>query len=465
MIYKDLREWIEALDKEGDLLRLKDELPLEPNAGAAARASCNLQGPGILFEKPAGYHRKMAISLHGAFRRTAMAMGLPSSATNRQQMEHWIKSYENYPVKSRFVKYAPCKENVLTGDSINLFDFPFCRTNSQDASFYITKTCVVTKDPESDWINVGTYRMMILDRDRTGILFEPSQHIGIHFHKYLKMGKTMPAAVTMGVEPTLPLITGSKAPAGWNEYDLVGAVRGEPEELVMAETVKLPVPATAEIVLEGEVVPEKVFEGPYGEFPGSYSAHYLTPLFKIKTITHRNDPILDTVYTGRPNSENQYLSLVSKLASVWKDLKQTNPSITDMAYLGPYVHNLVIQGKWRHSAEPRQAMLSYFGGSWGFYSKMVICVDDDVDPWNAYDVLWAIATRTQADQDLIILPNCKGYTDPGYTPEGLTCKFGIDATKSRPPHIRHKPVTYITPPPGTEGWEAKIKEFQGERSA
>lgn len=459
MAYRGMREWIDHLEKEGELLRIPEEINLEPDAGALGRAVCDIEGPGILAENIVGFtDSRMSIGLHASYRRTAMAMGLPKDTSRQAQIDAWIQAYDRYPVKSRMVREAPCKENIVMGDKVNLFQFAIPRINANDASFYLAKTMCITKDPDSDWVNMGMYRMMILDRNKTGVFLNPFQHIGRHYAKYRERGKPMPMAVALGTEPVLPMISGMKIPLEWNEFDYAGAVRGEPEELVLMETADIPVPATAEIILEGEVtLGEQVLEGPFGEAPGAYSGYFRLPVFEVKAVTYRDNPIFDTLYMGRPNAENHYMTILSKLAGVQQDLRRLFPNITAISFLGPYLFNCVIQAKWRHSGEPRQVMSAWWGSGFGFNSKVVICVDEDVDPWNAFDVLWAITTRSQANRDFVMIPDTETYLDPSQSVAGSSCKLGIDATKPRPPNYRYLPVEWVTPPKGTEEWKKRIE--------
>ena len=275
----------------------------------------------------------------------------------------------------------------------------------------------------------------------------------------------MEMAVALGTEPVLPMIAGTRIPPDWSEYDFAGALKGEPVEVVRGETVDLPVPAGAEIVLEGEVGPEKAFEGPFGEYHGAYSGYLRLPVFNIRAVSHRNHPIFDTLYIGRPNSENHYMTLFGKLVGAEEEMKRLVPSITRMAYLGPYGMNAVVQGRWRHSGEPRRAMNAWWGSSFGPHGKLFICVDEDVDPWDPFDVMWAIATRVQGDRDIVLMPHSEGVLDPTSDREGLSCKIGIDATKPRYPAYPYEPVDWVTEPPGTDQWKEKIlRQWNSKRS-
>ena len=465
MTYRDHREWISALEASGELLRLKKEISLEPDVGAIGRAVADIRGPGVLAEKIYGYREaKLSIFLHGTLQRVSMAMGLPKEATPKEQKEAWWKAHDRYPIKPKMVgkDAAACKENILRDDEINLYKFPIPRLNTNDSSHYITKTLCITRDPDSDWVSFGMYRLMVLDRAKTSILTSHTSHWGQHYTKARRQGKPLEMAVALGTAPILPIVSSTKVPGGWNEFDFAGALTGEPVEVTMAESVDLPVPATAEIILEGVLNHDtEVLEGPFGEFPGAYSAtFYHMPVFQIKTITHRNNPIFDTVYVGR--GRTHFVATIPKCAALDKELKHSCNSVIQVAYLEPTHHNCVIQGKWLNKTEPRRVMNAVWASEANPQSKMVTIVDEDIDPWNAEEVMWAIATRCQADTDIVMIPGAHCRLDPSAEIDGTTCLFGIDATKSMEPHPRHIMSEWITPRKETEAWKEKIISLMKE---
>ena len=451
MAYRDLRDWIEHLEKDGELIRIKDEISIEPDAGAIGRAVCDLEGPGVLAENVAGFKTPLAIGLHASWRRAAMAVGLPKISSHREQVAAWDSFFKRDHIKAKIVKDAPCKENILKGDEVNLFQFPVPRINVHDGSFYISKPMCITKDPGSDWVNVGMYRMMVFNRNETGLMpLTSTAHAGLHFDKYVKMGQDMPLAVALGTEPVLPMVAGSWQPVGWCEFDFAGAIRGEPEELVMAETVNLPVPARAEIILEGVLRHDRTtLEGPFGESPGGYSGYFNLPVFEIKAITHRNNPIYDTLFMGRPVAENHYMTTYSKLAGDLNTVFANRPEVTGIAYLPPYASALVIQGRWGHTGHPREVMLA---SKW----KVVIAVDEDIDPWDANQVLWALSTCCRPDIDVLFIPEIPARLDPAASPHGTMTRMLIDATKARPPYHRYHAVGFIEPREETPKWRERI---------
>lgn len=461
MIFKELRQFIDYLEKDGELVRLKEEIQLEPDAGGIGRAVLDVDGPAVLAENIYGYTTKMVTGLVGCDRRRAIALGLPKTATFRDQKKYMMEAYDRFPVKPKMVdrKNAPCKQNVMKGDDVNLFQFPVNRNNTHDAGPYIYKAFTISKDMDSEWVNLGIYRLQVLDRNKTSILAPPYQHWGEHYVKASRAGKPLEMAVCIGPEPATMIAAGVKVPRGWSEYDYAGALRQEPVELVMADSVNLPVPATAEIILEGLAYPgERVLEGPFGEMTGSYSGCYVQPVFEVKTITYRNDPIFDTLYIGRPPNESSNMCLPGIVGNLERDLKSRFPQVTEVSYLYPNFMNVVVQGRWEHSGDPRKVMAAVWSSRAAQQTKMVTVVDEDVDPYDARDVMWAIAVRSQADTDLVVIPGVLSQLDPSTNKDGLTCHFGIDATKPRPPY-RHQVSGWIEPRAGTEAWREKLKKF------
>ncbi|MFC1592710.1 UbiD family decarboxylase [Candidatus Omnitrophota bacterium] len=447
------------LEGEGELVRLDEEIHLEPDSGAIGRAILDTRGPAIWAQNIYGYETTMTTGLMATQQRVAMAMGLPKEASMKEQKAAFLKAYDRYPVKPRMVKDAPCKENIVCGDDVNLFQFPIARNNINDAGPYIYKNCVITKDPDSDWVNMGVYRMQVVDCNKTSNLANPYRHWGEHFNKARQRGEPMEMAVALGTEPVFYMSAGSTIPSGWSEMDFAGALRQEPVELVMAETVNLPVPATAEIVLEGVVRPEpRVLEGPFGEGLGAYAGTFILPVFEVNAITYRNNPIFDTLYIGRPPTESSISALPGIIGSIEQVLKSRFPQIIEVACLYPK-SNVVIQGKWNLADEPHRVMAALWSSRASSNDKVVTIVDEDINPWDAADVMWAIATRTQANNDLVIIPGNLADLDPAQNLDGLSCWLGIDATKTRPPH-RHKVSLWVTPPEGTDAWKEKFKKLK-----
>lgn len=464
MPYKDFRAWIARLVDERELLRIKDRVNLEPDVGAISHATILSNGPGLLLENLAGYpsSHTLTIGLMGTFRRLALSMDLPKSSARSDLVQEMARRLEQPPIKPKRVSWSPVKEERHFCGEVNLFEFPLHRLNKHDGGPYLTKTHVIAKDPETGWINVGMYRMQVEDRAKTKLWLTMAQHGGMIFRKWEEMGKPMPAAVALGVDPALTWAAITKFSPGVNEYDVAGALRGEPLDVIPAETIDLDVPASAEVVIEGEVQPGvRRIEGPFGEFPGSYSTYRRTMVFEVKAVTHRVNPIFDAIQVGKAPSEVSAMSSVVTPSADTTYLQQRFPEV--MAVVPwPSSHQVVIQGTFRRHGDARRVMLAWFSGPRREYVKSCVVVDEDVDPYDPAQVLWALAYRFQADRDLVIVPNYPSSgLDPSESCFGLTTLCGFDATKAKPPSPRYAPIGWIEPWKEVADWRKRISELWG----
>lgn len=459
MPYKDFREWIRRLDEEGELLHIKDQVSLEPDIGASSQATILNNGPGLFFENLQGYppSRPLTIGLMGSLRRLSLSLDLPKLTGRGELVQEVARRFDLPGTKPKHVSSAPLKEKRHFGHEINLFEFPLHRLNARDGGPYLTKTHIITKDPETGWTNVAMYRMQVKNRAKTNVWFTMGQHGGMIYRKWEDKGKPMPMAVALGVDPALTWAAVSRFQPGVDEYEVAGALRGDPLEVVSAETIDLDVPASAEIVIEGEVPPGvRELEGPFGEFPGSYSAYHRIMVFEIKAITHRQNPIFDAIHIGKVPNENSVIFSVSRPAADTKYMRQLFPEVTALVTY-PGSHQVVIQGNFRRHGDARRVMLGWFAGPYKDLAKNCIVVDEDVDPYDPEQVLWALSYRFQADRDLVIIPNYSSVGfDPSETHDGLVTLCGFDATKPKPPSPRYELVGWVEPWKETADWRKKI---------
>ena len=291
---------------------------------------------------------------------------------------------------------------------INLFDFPAPLLHEKDGGRYLgTGHLVITKDPDSDWINVGTYRVMLQDRDSAGIYIGPGKHAYIHKQKYFEKNRPMPVNIVLGSDPLDWFAASCPVPAGISEFDFAGGLRGAPTQVIRSDITGLPYPADAEIVLEGEINPGDLCEeGPFGEWPGYYaSPKSLEPVVRVKRVLHRDDPILSCANPARPPHTLTLLRAITRSAHVWEELEKAGVP--------------EIRGVWSHEPGPRQftvvAIKQRYPGhvkqagviasqcfSGGYQNRFTIVVDDDIDPTRIDDVVWALSTRCDPDGDIDI---------------------------------------------------------------
>ncbi len=308
MPFKDLREFIGKLEKEGELQRVEEEVDWNLEAGAMIRRSDELGLPAPLFEKvkdyPNGY-RLFGEAL-GNHKRIAIAMGIAPDTPVKQLIEEYLRRKEKM-IKPIVVSDGPCKENVHIGNEVDLLEFPVPMVHDGDGGRYIGTCHIdVSKDLDSGWVNWGEYRHMLHNKNTVGIEAGPHTHLGFVHKKCEERKEPMEIAIVVGAEPISQFTAVSPTPFGVSEVDIAGGIRGEPVELIKCETVDLMVPATAEIVIEGEIRPyERMEEGPFGEYTG-YSVSLIrpAPVIHVKAVTHRNNPILCMTCVGMPLAES-----------------------------------------------------------------------------------------------------------------------------------------------------------------
>jgi len=340
------------------------------------------------------------------------------------------------------VKTGLCKENIDIGDKIDLGKFPApCWHELDGGRFISTLAVVVTKDPDTGIRNVSLIRQQILGKNK--VTLNPAHHSGIHLRKYMAMNKPMPFAAVIGLAPEIVVVGAVNAPYGVDEFGIAGTLAGEPVPLIKCETVDLEVPATSEIVLEGEITLDQTkweAEGPFGEHSGHFSTlkKEIKPAGYLTAVTYRNNPILQGCQPGIPPNEDASLKEMGHSTGLWKKLQDTGiPGIKDV-YLterGCGGFTLVISmSRQFYMGNVRQLIYAAFALHPS--AKWVIVVDDDVDVFDHKQIEWALSVRVQPYRDIIITGNnCPGDPlDPSIHPNEMlppntrTSKIGIDAT-------------------------------------
>lgn len=467
MPYKDLREFLDRLYKEGQLLSVKDEVLPEPDLGAAAYAATKMPGGGaVIFEKIKGYKdKRVVMNVHGSWQNCALMFDLPKNAPVKQIFEEVERRWDIFPVKPKIVKNAPVKD-VIISDDINIFrEMAAFRVNEHDGGCYLSKAAVVTKDPENPKNqNVGMYRLQVKDKDRLGIQAGAHHDIGIHLRKSEELNRPLPVAIAVGNDPMVTLVAATGLEYNEDEYEMAGALRGKPLEIVKAETSELLVPAWSEIVLEGEIIPRRrSIEGPFGEFTGFYSSPMLQAEIKINTITRRKDAVFENLYIGVPWSESDFILGLTTSVSVYKQLKKMAPEV--VAVNAMYCHGMgvIISTRSRVGGYGKIVAAKLLATPHGLvYPKLIIVVDEDIDPFNLEKVVWALLTRFRAERDLLLVPNSPGSTlDPASNPRGLVTRMILDATKPVAPDLVLQDLSLINPPKEANEWLEKLNLLKG----
>lgn len=452
--YRDLREYITALEANNKLYRIKREINKDTETMPLVR--CQFRGlpeserKAFLFENVVDavgkrYGVPLLVASH-APSRDVYAMGMMCKP--EEIPDRWTEA-QIHPIEPVVVEDSLVQQEVHVGDNLlehgGLEEFPIpISTPGFDNAPYLTAANWVTKDPESGIRNVGNYRSMVKSKDRVGIcLLSPSQHMAVHLAKYRSLGlPAMPAAVVIGATPNIGLTAASKVPYGMDEYAVAGAIAGEPVQLVKCKTVDIEVPASAEIVLEGEIPTSYLErEAPFGEFHGHMGMESMNPYFEITCITHRKNPIYNAFISQFPPSESSKLRQVSGEAIYYKFLKQdcNIPGI-----LGVALHEesgvssiIIVRLRKIYSAQPWQVLnaTTAYAPNRG---KIIIVVDEDIDPRDLDSVFWAVSWRVQPHRDIQVIPGKSMGLDYSTVQPRQTRRLGepvpgsamlIDATK------------------------------------
>jgi len=453
MKYKDLRDFIDQLEKQGELVRISKEVDTYLEMTEIADRTLRAKGPALLFENPKGSNIPVLANLFGTPRRVAMGMGEEDVSALRGVGETLAFLKEPEPpagLKDAFsklpifkqvlnlspkeVKKAPCQQVVLEGDEVDLNNLPIQHCWPGDVAPLVTWGLTVTKGPNKPRQNLGIYRQQLLGPNKLIMRWLSHRGGALDFQEFKKAhpGEKYPVAVALGADPATILGAVTPVPDTLSEYGFAGLLRGEKTEVVKCISNDLQVPASAEFVLEGYLDPEETApEGPYGDHTGYYNEVETFPVFTVTHITHRKDPIYHSTYTGRPPDEPAILGLA--LNEVFVPIIQKQfPEIVDF-YLPPEgcsYRMAVVTMKKQYPGHAKRVMM----GVWSFlrqfmYTKFVIVCDDDVNARSWDDVMWAITTRMDPARDTVMIENTPiDYLDFASPVSGLGSKMGLDAT-------------------------------------
>jgi 4-hydroxy-3-polyprenylbenzoate decarboxylase len=425
MIFESLRQFVEALDQKGNLKKI-DGAEWDLEMGALTELMWDAGGPALFFQNIKGYEggAQVATNLFATRKRCLLALDMPEDLKEEEALERFDSNLaECRPIPPRVVKSGPVTENVITGEKVNLLQLPIPRWHELDGGRYIgTGCCVIQRDPEGDWVNVGTYRLQLHDAKTTGIFIGSSHQGGMIQKKYWERGQSCPVAVSLGPDPMLFLISsgGFGFPWGTSEYDIVGHMKRRPEDVMIDEYTGLPIPVQSEIVLVGEIPPPGVEtrpEGPFGEFTGYYaSGTRPEPVIRVKAVYHRNNPILLGSPPLMPKGPYGYsFALSVKKREIKRRLLTRGISdvLDDCTLSIPGVEVIKVKQKYPgHAAEIGTAALEVAG------SRIVVVVDEDVDVRDPWQVLWAMGTRCDPENAVKVVAGCTTHTlDPGLPPE------------------------------------------------
>ena len=457
MKYKDLRDFIAQLEQQGELKRIHQ--PIDPNLEMTEVCDRTLraEGPALLFENPVAANIPVLANLFGTPQRVAMGMGADSVAALREIGKLLATLKEPEPPKGvrdaldklpiykqvlnmapKLVKKAPCQANVIEADDVDLAKLPIQTCWPGDAAPLITWALVVTKGPLKERQNMGIYRQQVIGRNKVIMRWLAHRGGALDFRDWQQQhpGERFPVSVALGADPATILAAVTPVPDSLSEYAFAGLLRGSKTELVKCISNDLQVPASAEFVLEGYLEPgEMADEGPFGDHTGYYNEVDRFPVFTIERITHRDNPIYHSTYTGRPPDEPAVLGVA--LNEVFVPILQKQfPEISDF-YLPPEgcsYRMACVSIKKQYAGHAKRVML----GVWSFlrqfmYTKFVIVVDDDINVRDWKDVIWAMTTRMDPARDTVMIENTPiDYLDFASPVSGLGSKVGFDATNKWP---------------------------------
>ena len=423
--HEDLRELIERIDKSETVARISGVDPhLEIGTLieiVAHRAGEN--GPAVMFENIVGAslgHRALSGATNSA-KRMALTLGLPVPRNSLDVvMAYRDRMKVHRPIPPRTLTDGPILQNIIRDDDVDITALIAPFLHERDGGPYIgTDDLVIIRDPDGGWVNVATYRVQLHGTKEVGIWMSPGQQGRIIRDKYFEKGEACPVLISLGHDPLLFLASGNELAYGLSEYDYAGGHRGAPIDIVNSEVYGLPMPANAELVLEGAIHPSDVKpEGPFGEFTGYYAGGRTDqPVVRIERIYHRDDPIVTVASPMRPPSNFSYSKCVTKSGMIWDEVERAG--LTGVT--GVWCHEAgaarmfnVIAIKQAYSGHAKQAaQLAAFCQSGSYMGRFVVVVDDDIDPTNMFDVMWAISTRCDPLEDIEIVKNARsGPLDP-----------------------------------------------------
>jgi len=410
VIYKDLRGFINQVERLDALRHVNGADPHFEIGGITEVAAGSPECPALLFDRIKGYPKGFRVFTNATTtpQRAALALGINPRLAPLDALKVWMEKRKTMKAQQPImVKDAPFLENSTNGRRVDLRTLPAPRWHRKDGGPFIgSGSLVIMRDPDTGWINASIYRIQVHGKSRVTIQFDhQGRHGAIIARKYWDTDEACPIAVVNGEDPALFVAGFEYLPAGQSEYDFAGAIKGAPIEVLSGPLTGLPLPAQAESILEGEFLPASELllpEGPFGEFTGYYAADKRPcAVMEVKAIHHRNDPIL----LGSPPMKPPrfHFGLPFRAASIWSNLETAG--VTDVVGVWQHVAQLmtVVALKQRYAGHAKRAALIAAANS--YMGRFIVVVDDDVDPSNLADVMWAVTTRCEPSEQIDIVRN------------------------------------------------------------
>ncbi|HWR72732.1 MAG TPA: menaquinone biosynthesis decarboxylase [Nitrospirota bacterium] len=458
MAYANLREFIDLLEKNGELVRIRTEVDavleiseitdrVSKGKGAANKA--------LLFERVRNSSFPVLTNAFGSMRRMELALEVGTLDEIGKRIREIVDPVNLFPgpgaglmdkiqmlpklaeLSSFFpktVKKAPCQEVVLTGDQVDLAKLPVLQCWPADGGRFITLPMVCTVDPVTKITNVGMYRMHVYDGRTTGMHWHRHKDGARHYQHYEAAGKRMEVAVAIGGDPSIIYASTAPLPPVIGEFLFAGFLRNKPLEVVQCKTIDVRAPAEAEFILEGYVEPgERRREGPFGDHTGYYSEPDDYPVFHITAITHRKDALYPATLVGRPPQEDAYLGKATERIFL-PLLQMVAPDILDMdmPVEGVFHNNVIVKIRKRYPGHGKKAIHTLWGTGMLMLSKFVVVCDEDVNIHDYSEVTWKVMNHVDPQRDVVITDGPLDILDHSCPQIGFGGKMGIDATRKGP---------------------------------
>jgi len=448
MPFDDLREFITALDKAGELKRIRTEVDPELELAEITDRVSKQNGPALLFENVKGHSIPVLINALGSRRRMLIALGVDdyNEITERILELTDVKSPQGLIEKIRMiprladlgkmfpkiVKGGPCKDKILGEGKFSLFDFPIIKCWPEDGGRFITMPMVFTKNPETGKRNCGMYRMQVYDETTTGMHWQIHKHGAQHFRNLKRGGGgRLDVGVAIGADPATVFAAIMPLPEDLDEMMIAGFLRGQPVEMVKCETVDVEVPATAEIVLEGYVDTEELrTEGPFGDHTGYYSLEDEFPVFHVTCITHRKKPIYQTIIVGKPPQEDCWMG--EAIERIYLPLMQRQfPEVVDyhMPFAGVFHNLMIVSIRKDYPGHARKIMNGIWSLPQAMFTKCIVVVDNDTDVRDLNEVTWRVLNNIDPERDIQFMSGPVDQLDHSSRLPNLGSKMGIDGTR------------------------------------
>jgi 4-hydroxy-3-polyprenylbenzoate decarboxylase len=451
MAYTDLRDFVRALEKQGELKRIPFEVSPELEITEFADRSVKSGGPALLFEKPAGSTVPVLINAFASMRRMEIALEVSSVDEVAARISEFLemrmpegiigklkmlpKLGEIGAFFPKIVSSGPCKEVIRRGD-FSLDEFPILKCWPQDGGRYITLPMVFSKNPDTGKRNCGCYRLQVYDARTTGMHWQTHKQGAEHYRRLRAAGTTkrMEVAVAIGADPATMYSAILPLPPALDEMMIAGFLRSKPVEMVKCETVDIEVPAQAEIVLEGYVeLGELRREGPFGDHTGFYSLDDDYPVFHLTCITHRKNPIYATTIVGPPPMEDFYMG--KAIERIFLPLMRLQlPEVRDICMPAEGIfHNMIFVAiRKSYPGHARKVMHAIWGLGQAMFSKVIVVVDEDVNVQNVSEVAWKALNNIDPERDIQFVLGPVDSLDHASRLANYGSKMGVDATKKWP---------------------------------